>query len=103
VHADRAADGDSSNCAAPYGGRARSGDRTRLRSASRAGRVGGERSAAPGARCVSLRGDELAIRPVAVTRRQTEHLPTVAFLRAISRTTTPRRAPPRHAPVIAIP
>jgi DNA-binding transcriptional LysR family regulator len=44
-----------------------------------------ERYAAPGARFVPVDGDGFAVSAAVVTRRDTEHLPTVALLRALSR------------------
>src|SRR3954469_3470891 len=44
-----------------------------------------ERYAAPGVRFVPLDGDQPACATAAVTRRETAHLPTAAFLRVVSR------------------
>jgi DNA-binding transcriptional LysR family regulator len=44
-----------------------------------------ERYAAPGARFVPVDGVGIAVAAAVVTRRDTEHLPTVAFLRALTR------------------
>ena len=43
-----------------------------------------ERYAAPGVRFVPLAGDRPAFATAIVTRRETAHMPTVAFLRAVS-------------------
>lgn len=43
-----------------------------------------ERYATPGLRFVSLHGDMATFATAVVTRRDTEHMPTVAFLRAVS-------------------
>jgi hypothetical protein len=46
----------------------------------------GERYAAAGVRFVPLNGESPVLTTAIVTPRHTEHLPTVAFLRAASRT-----------------
>jgi DNA-binding transcriptional LysR family regulator len=43
-----------------------------------------ERYVAPGVRFVPLSGDAAVFRTAVLTRRDTEHLPTVAFIRAVS-------------------
>jgi DNA-binding transcriptional LysR family regulator len=49
-----------------------------------------ERYAAPGVRFVPLSGELPVIATAVVTRRDTTHIPTVAFLRAVSQTPRPR-------------
>ena len=44
-----------------------------------------ERYVAPGVRFVSLEGDQPAVAVAALTRRDSSHLPTVAFNRELSR------------------
>jgi DNA-binding transcriptional LysR family regulator len=61
-----------------------------------------ERYAAPGVRFVPLGGDQPAVATAVVTRRDTAHLPTASFLRAISRTTKPPVRVPSQAPVAAV-
>jgi tetrahydromethanopterin S-methyltransferase subunit D len=60
-----------------------------------------ERYAAPGVRFVPLGGDHAAVATAVVTRRDTAHMPTAAFLRAVARTTKPPARVPSHAPVPA--
>jgi len=50
-----------------------------------------ERYGAPGVRFVPLGGDPPAFATAVVTRRDTEHMPTVAFLRLVSPDGKPRR------------
>ena len=49
-----------------------------------------DRYVAPGVRFVSLEGDQPAVAVAALTRRDSSHLPTVAFLRELSRTSESR-------------
>ena len=49
-----------------------------------------ERYAAPGVRFVPLDGEVPAIATAALTRRDTAHIPTAAFLRAVSQAARPR-------------
>jgi DNA-binding transcriptional LysR family regulator len=49
-----------------------------------------ERYADAGVRFVPLNGESPGVATAIVTPRHTEHLPTVAFLRAVSRTPDPR-------------
>jgi DNA-binding transcriptional LysR family regulator len=49
-----------------------------------------ERYAAPGVRFVPLAGDQPALTAAVVSRRDSAHMPTAAFLRALSRATRPR-------------
>jgi DNA-binding transcriptional LysR family regulator len=44
-----------------------------------------DRYAAPGVRFVPIDGDEPVVAAAVVTRRDTAHLPTAAFVRALSR------------------
>ncbi len=51
-----------------------------------------ERYAAPGVRFVPLHGDTATFATAVLTRRNIEHMPTVAFLRAVSALAKPRAA-----------
>ncbi len=51
-----------------------------------------ERYVTPGVRFVTLRSDDMTIATAVLTRRDTEHMPTVAFLRAVSALAEPRGA-----------
>lgn len=53
-----------------------------------------ERYSAPGVRFVPLRGDQPTFATAIVTRRDTDHIPTVAFLRAVSALAKPRTLRP---------
>ena len=50
-----------------------------------------ERYAAPGVRFVPLGGDQPTSATAVLTRRGTDHIPTVAFLRAVSALVKPGR------------
>jgi DNA-binding transcriptional LysR family regulator len=62
-----------------------------------------DRYSAPGVRFVPIDGEQPAVATAVVTRRDTAHLPTVAFLRALSQTNSPRTlvATPRAATTAA--
>jgi DNA-binding transcriptional LysR family regulator len=60
-----------------------------------------ERYSAPGVRFVPLGADQPAVRTAVVTRRGTEHMPTVAFLRAVSKPDAPRELVTSGTPAIA--
>jgi DNA-binding transcriptional LysR family regulator len=60
-----------------------------------------ERYAAPGVRFVPLGGDQPAVATAVVTRRDTAHMPTASFLRAVSRATKRPVLAPSQAPVTA--
>jgi DNA-binding transcriptional LysR family regulator len=49
-----------------------------------------DRYRAPGVRFVPIDDDQPAVETAVVTRRDTAHMPTVAFLRAVSQTSSPR-------------
>jgi DNA-binding transcriptional LysR family regulator len=49
-----------------------------------------DRYRAPGVRFVPIDGDQPAVETAVVTRRDTAHMPTVAFVRALSQTVPPR-------------
>jgi len=56
-----------------------------------------DRHCAPGIRFVPIDGEQPAVATAVVTRRDTAHMPTVAFLRAVSQT----RPEPKHPPIAA--
>jgi DNA-binding transcriptional LysR family regulator len=58
-----------------------------------------ERYAAPGVRLVPLAGDQPAFATAVVTRRDTGHIPTAAFLRAIASQDARQKTGVRDAPV----
>jgi DNA-binding transcriptional LysR family regulator len=58
-----------------------------------------ERYAAPGVRFLPLGGDAPSFATAVVTRRDTEHMPTVAFLRAVPQV---RTAMDPGGPVVAV-
>jgi DNA-binding transcriptional LysR family regulator len=58
-----------------------------------------ERYAAPGVRLVPLAGDQPAFATAVVTRRDTAHIPTAAFLRAIASQDARQKTGVRDAPV----
>jgi DNA-binding transcriptional LysR family regulator len=61
-----------------------------------------ERFAAPGVRFVPLHGDEPAFATAVLTRRDATHMPTAAFLRAVSQSTRARAPSSRKRPVRAV-
>lgn len=60
-----------------------------------------DRYVAPGVRFVRLDGDQPAFATAIVTRQDTAHLPTVAFLRAVSEASKPRALVARETPATA--
>lgn len=56
-----------------------------------------ERYVAPGLRFVRLEDDQPATTTAALTLRDTTHLPTAAFVRALSRAAQPQTSPPRQS------
>ena len=60
-----------------------------------------ERYAAPGVRFLPLEGVEAAFATGVITRRDSEHLPTVSLLRALGRSSRPRPEPTAE-PVLAL-
>jgi hypothetical protein len=57
------------------------------------------RSPVPGIRLVPLEEDELAVEPAVLTLAGRQHLPTAAFLRAVSRFRRPRNAEPARGDI----
>jgi DNA-binding transcriptional LysR family regulator len=60
-----------------------------------------ERYAAPGVRFVPLGGDQPGVATAIVTRRDTTHMPTASFLRAVSRATKPPALVPLRTAITA--
>jgi len=61
-----------------------------------------ERYMPPGVRFVPLEDPRPAFSTAVVTRRDTQHLPTVAFLRAVSQTNRPRTLEPPRPAIAAV-
>ena len=61
-----------------------------------------ERYVAPGVRFVPLAGEPAAFATAVVTRRDSAHMPTAAFLRAVANAENRLASVPSAAPVVAV-